>query len=117
MQTYRVSVVACYQADCDLTGIVERLAGTAAESSGAITFVGDDGVWPKRPTLIATYEDVEGRDEEQARQLAIAIFKLESSRWALPDPEALLAASPSDPFVISRAVRGGQDGLERLAGG
>ena len=100
MQTYRVSVVANYQAGADMSEMLERVASNGLESSGVVRFVGDVGI---RPTLIASYEDVEGRTEDHARHLAVAIFKLESSRWPLPRPAALLAASP---FVTGRAARG-----------
>ena len=101
MLTYRVSVVASYPADTEMSEMLKRLAKNAVESSGVITFVGRVGI---SPTLIASYDDVEGRTEEQARELGAAIFKLESSRWPLPKAEALLATSPSDPFVTSRVA-------------
>jgi len=101
MLTYRVSVIASYPADTEMSEMLMQLARDAVESSGVITFVGEVG---HAPTLIASYEDVEGRNEEQARRLGAAIFKLESSQWPLPRPEALLATSPSDPFITGRVA-------------
>jgi hypothetical protein len=101
MLTYRVSVVASYPAGTEMAEMLQQLARNAVESSGVITFVGHVG---SAPTLIASYEDVEGRNEDQARLLGAAIFKLESSQWPLPKPEALLSTSPSDPFVTGRVA-------------
>jgi len=92
MQTYRVTVVASYRGDADMSEMFDLLAiGGSIESSGVITLIQGDGVRQGYQTLIATYEDVEGRTGDQARLLAVAIFRLESGRWPVPEPEAVVA--------------------------
>jgi hypothetical protein len=92
MQTYRVTVVASYRGDADMSEMFGLLAiGGPIETSGVITLIEDDGIRHGQQTLIVTYDDVEGRTGDLARLLAVAIFKLESSRWPVPEPEAVVA--------------------------
>lgn len=92
MQTYRVTVVASYQGDAEMSEMFDLLALEGAiESSGVITLIAGDGIRRGHQTLITTYEDVEGRTADQARKLAVAIFKLESSRWPMPEPTSVVA--------------------------
>jgi hypothetical protein len=92
MQTYRVTVAASYRGDADMSEMFDLLAiGGSIESSGVITLIQGDGIRHGYQTLVATYEDVEGRTGDQARRLAVAIFNLESSRWPVPAPEAVVA--------------------------
>lgn len=92
MLTYRVTVVASYRGDADMSEMFDLLAiDGSIESSGVITLIQGDGVRHGYQTLIVTYEDVEGRTGDQARLLAVEIFKLESRRWPVSEPEAVVA--------------------------
>ena len=50
---------------------------------------------PLRQTLTVPYE-VEGRNEDEARQFALAIFEQERRRVPLPDAETVVANLSDD---------------------
>jgi hypothetical protein len=96
---YRIDVVASYRRDVELFRILANMPREPGVLPGVphIETTAEDWeitedahVAPTRQTLTVTYE-AEGRDEDEARRFALAIFAQESRRAALPEPETVVA--------------------------
>ncbi|MGO9908524.1 MAG: hypothetical protein ACLP4R_01790 [Solirubrobacteraceae bacterium] len=101
MNRYRVDVVASYPLDADILGAFARApktpAGIPSFETTALDWIVEESVMipPLRQTLTVPYE-VEGRNEDEARQFALAIFEQERRRVPLPDAETVVANLSDD---------------------
>jgi hypothetical protein len=92
MNQYRVKVVASYPLEVDLPRLVREMTEDPSWEASAVDWTIETSVMvpPPRQTLEVEY-DAEGRDEDEARRFAVAIFRRESSSGSLPEPETVVA--------------------------
>jgi hypothetical protein len=97
VRRYQVNVVASYVQAVDLAGIFARLPKNAAgfpdiDTPAEDWTLGESVlVTPPLNTLTVSYPDVEGRDPDEARQFALAIFARDVATLSLPAAETVVA--------------------------
>lgn len=89
MNSYRVNVVVSFSPDFELfahfAALPTKAPGMPDIETSAVDIVLNDDVTvpPLRQTLTASY-DVEGRDVDEARRFAMAIYARDAEKLSLP---------------------------------
>jgi hypothetical protein len=92
MNRYQVTVVASYPVETDVPRLMAEVSRDPNWETSALDWTIETSVMipPLRKTLKVEYE-VEGRDETEAEQFALAIFERERQQVSLPAPETVVA--------------------------